>query len=144
MQLYTVYFWKKCSTCFGWYLHPSSGTHTTVSTASGTCKTVTVTCRYCGRVWTGLSVWEMYWTVLVRLRQQPHQNRSIHFPHHTQTCSNSSTTAAGNSNGLTSARCCRHSCVCSWWWVEYHPKYVELFPEINKLCSVASCWIYRV
>jgi hypothetical protein len=25
-----------CSTCFGWYLHPSSGAQTTVSTASGT------------------------------------------------------------------------------------------------------------
>jgi hypothetical protein len=39
-----------CSTCFGWYLHPSSGAHTTVSTASGTCQTVTATCRYRGRV----------------------------------------------------------------------------------------------
>jgi len=25
-----------CSTCFGWYIHPSSGTQITVSTASGT------------------------------------------------------------------------------------------------------------
>jgi len=25
-----------CSTCFGWFLHPSSGVQTTVSTASGT------------------------------------------------------------------------------------------------------------
>ena len=24
----------------------------------------------------------------------------------------------------------------------YHPKHVELFPDINKLCNVASCWIY--
>ena len=30
-----------CSTCFGWYLHPSSGAHTTVSTACDTCQTVT-------------------------------------------------------------------------------------------------------
>jgi hypothetical protein len=30
-----------CSTCFGWYVHPSSGAHTTVSTASGICHTVT-------------------------------------------------------------------------------------------------------
>ena len=29
-----------CSTCFGWYLHPSPGAHTTVSTASGICHTV--------------------------------------------------------------------------------------------------------
>jgi len=32
----------KCSTCFGWYLHPSSGTHTTVSTASDICNTVRI------------------------------------------------------------------------------------------------------
>ena len=39
-----------CSTCFRWYLHPSSGAHSTVSTASGICHTVTATCRYRGRV----------------------------------------------------------------------------------------------
>ena len=44
------------STCFGWYFHPSSGAHTTVSTASGICHTVTAICRYRGRVGTGLSV----------------------------------------------------------------------------------------
>ena len=38
-----------CSTCFGWYHHPSSGAQTTVSTASGICQTVTATCRYSGR-----------------------------------------------------------------------------------------------
>jgi hypothetical protein len=25
---------------------------------------------------------------------------------------------------------------------KYHPKHVEQFPEINKLCNVATCWIY--
>jgi len=42
----------------------------------------------------------------------------------------------------------------SWNWFEctvvctpdvgwkYHPKHVEQFPDINKLCDVASCWIY--
>jgi hypothetical protein len=25
---------------------------------------------------------------------------------------------------------------------KYHPKYVEQFPDINKLCNVASCRIY--
>jgi hypothetical protein len=24
----------------------------------------------------------------------------------------------------------------------YHPKYVEQFPDINKLCNFASFWIY--
>ena len=35
---------------------------------------------------------------------------------------NSSTIAAGSSNGLTNTRCCRYSCVCSLWWVEIPPK----------------------
>jgi hypothetical protein len=26
---------------------------------------------------------------------------------------------------------------------KYHPKHVEQFPDINKLCDVASCWIYE-
>jgi hypothetical protein len=25
---------------------------------------------------------------------------------------------------------------------KYHPKHVEQFPDINKLCNVAFCWIY--
>jgi len=24
--------------------------------------------------------------------------------------------------GLTSARCCRYSCMCSWWWVQIPPE----------------------
>ena len=53
MQRYTVYlFLENCSTCFGWHLHPYSGAHTTVFTVSGTCQTVTATCRYRGRLGT--------------------------------------------------------------------------------------------
>jgi hypothetical protein len=26
---------------------------------------------------------------------------------------------------------------------KYHPKHVGEFPDINKLCKVASCWIYN-
>ena len=63
MQLYTVFLSGNCSTCFGWYLHPSSGAQTTVSTASDISHTVTVICRYRGRVETGLSVlWVAYAT----------------------------------------------------------------------------------
>jgi hypothetical protein len=52
-----------CSTCFGWYFHPSSGAHTIVSTASGIFHTVTAICRYRGKVGTGLSVlWVAYAT----------------------------------------------------------------------------------
>ena len=56
MQRYSLFISGICSTCFGWYIHPSSGAHTTVSTASGIGHTVTVICRYRTRVGTGLSV----------------------------------------------------------------------------------------
>jgi len=52
-----------CSTCLGWYHHPSSGAQTTVPTACGICHTVIAICRYRGRVGTGLSVlWVAYAT----------------------------------------------------------------------------------
>jgi hypothetical protein len=54
--LHSLFITGNCSTCFGWYFHPSSGAHTTVSTTSGICHTVTAICRYCGRDGTGLSV----------------------------------------------------------------------------------------
>ena len=38
-----------CSTCFAWYLRPSSGAQTTVPTTSGICHTVTATCRCRGK-----------------------------------------------------------------------------------------------
>ena len=43
--LHSLFLSGNCSICFGWYHHPSSGAQTTVSTASGTCQTVTATCR---------------------------------------------------------------------------------------------------
>jgi hypothetical protein len=49
--IYSLFISVNCSTCFGWYLHPSSGAHVTVSTASGVSKTVTATFRE--RDWTG-------------------------------------------------------------------------------------------
>jgi hypothetical protein len=44
--LHSLFIYGNCSTCFGWYHHPSSGAQTTVSTASGICHTVTATCCY--------------------------------------------------------------------------------------------------
>jgi hypothetical protein len=64
-------------------------------------------------------------------------------PQHTQTGFNSSTIAADSSNGVTNTRCCRYSCMRFWWWWKYHPKHVEQFPDINKLCNFASCWIHK-
>jgi hypothetical protein len=54
--LHILFISGNCSTCFGWYFRPSSGAHTTVSTASGICHTVTAICLYRGRDGTGLSV----------------------------------------------------------------------------------------
>jgi len=43
--IYNLFISVNCFTCFGWYLHPSSGAHITVSTVSGIIGTVTATCR---------------------------------------------------------------------------------------------------
>jgi hypothetical protein len=61
--LHSLFISGNCSTCFGWYFHLPLGAHTTVSTSSGICHTVTAICRYRGRVGTGLSVqWVAYAT----------------------------------------------------------------------------------
>jgi len=64
-MLHSLFISGNCSTCFGWYFHPSSGAHTTVSTASGICHIVTVICHYRGRVGTGLSVPRVAYASLV-------------------------------------------------------------------------------
>jgi hypothetical protein len=46
----------------------------------------------------------------------------IRHPQHTHTCSTSSTIAADSSNGVTNTRCCRYSCMRSWWWAEVSPE----------------------
>ena len=107
MQRYTAHlFLENCSTYIGWYLHPSSGAHTTLSTASGTCQTVTATCRYRGRGGTATiirstlnciySIWHL-------------SNRYCYLSLSWKSCnfsSNTPTIEAGSSNGLISARCC--------------------------------------
>ena len=50
--------------------------------------------------------------------------------------------AAGSSNGVTNTRCCRYSRLCSWWWVEVPPETCRAVSRYNKLCNIASCWIY--
>jgi hypothetical protein len=63
-------------------------------------------------------------------------------PQHTHISSNSSTIAADSSNGVTNTRCCRYSCMRSWWCVEVPPETCRAVSRFNKLCNVASCWIY--
>jgi hypothetical protein len=52
--LHSLFISGYCSTCFGWYFHPSSGANKTASTAFGICHTVTAICRFRGKVGTGL------------------------------------------------------------------------------------------
>jgi hypothetical protein len=85
--LHSLFISGDCSTCFGWYYHPTSGAQTTVSTASGICHTVTA------------AVWQIPDAV--------------------------DTVVYAPDDG----------------W-RYHPKHVEQSPDINKLCSIASSWIY--
>jgi len=59
----------------------------------------------------------------------------------TVTSSRSATLTTGSITGLISARYCGYSVTSSWWWVKYHPKHVEQLTNLNKLYSVASCWI---
>jgi hypothetical protein len=67
----------------------------------------------------------------------------VHHPQHTQTSSNYSTIAANSHNGVTITDAVDTVlCAPDDWW-KYHLKHVEQFPDINKLCNVASCWIYE-
>jgi len=119
--LHSLFISGNCSTCFGWYPHPSSGAHTTVSAASGICQTVTVTCR--------------------------HPSSGAH---------TTVSTASGICQTVTATCRYRQVAVTVWQIPDavdtvvcasddgwgYHPKHVEQFPDINKLCNVASCWTY--
>jgi hypothetical protein len=44
--------------------------------------------------------------------------------------------------GVTNTRCCRYRCMRSWWWVDVPPETYRPVSRFNKLCNVASCWIY--
>jgi hypothetical protein len=110
--LHSLFKSGNCSTRFGWYFHPSSGAHTTVSTASGICHTLTAIWRYRGSLGTGLSVlWVAYAThsTLKPVWQIPDAVDTV---------------------------VCAPDDEC-----KYYPKHVEQFPDINKLCNVVSCWI---
>jgi hypothetical protein len=48
--------------------------------------------------------------------------------------------AADSSNDVTNTRCCRYSCLRSWWWVEVPPETCRAVSRY-KLCNVAYCWI---
>jgi hypothetical protein len=66
----------------------------------------------------------------------------VHQPQHNQTSSNSSTIAVVSRKfaPITDAV---DTVVCApdGGW-KYHTKYVEQYPDMNKMCTVSSCWIY--
>jgi len=43
------------------------------------------------------------------------------------------TCVAGSSNGVTKTRCCRYSCLRSWWWVVVPPETCSSVSRWNKL-----------
>jgi hypothetical protein len=100
--LHILFISGNCSTCLEWYFHPSSGAHTTVSTAFGICHTVTAICHYRGKLGTVLNVLWVAYATHSTLKPVPTLDDG---------------------------------------W-KYHPKHVQQFPDISKLCNVASCWIY--
>ena len=126
--------WWVVRECCGWCIHHPQHTRTgcyssTIVADSSNCVTNTRCCRYsCMCSW--------WWVVRVCC------GWCIRHPQHTRTGCNSSTIAAVSSNGVTNTRCFRYSCMYSWWWVVVHPKRIEQFPCINKLCNVAYFWIY--
>jgi hypothetical protein len=125
--LHSLFISGNCSTCFWYYFHPSSGAHTIVSTASGIFHTVTAISRYRGRVVTGLSVlWVAYAThsTLKPVPNLPRQRQIV------------AVTVWQISDAVD-----RVVCVPDDGW-KYHQKHVEQFPDVNKLCNVAYCWIY--
>jgi len=38
-------------------------------------------------------------------------------------------------------RCCRYTCLRSWWWVMVPPETCRAVSRQYKLCNFASCWI---
>jgi hypothetical protein len=50
-KLHSLFYLENCSTRFGWYHHPSSGTQTIVSTTSAVCHTVMERVKFTDKVY---------------------------------------------------------------------------------------------
>jgi hypothetical protein len=118
--LHSLFISGNCSTYFGQYFHPSSEAHPTVSTASGICHIVTAICRYRGVLWVAYATHST-------LKPVPT------FPWKRQIA----VTVWQITDAVDTVVCAPDN---GW---KYQPKYVEQFPDINKLCNVAYCWIYE-
>jgi hypothetical protein len=110
--LHSLFISGNCSTCFGWYFHPSPGAHLQ--------HLVFVTPLLLSAV------------------------SGVRNPQNTQTSSNSSTIATDSSNGVTNTRCCRYSCMHSWWWMEVPPETRRAVSRYKKnVQSYILLYIYR-
>jgi len=146
VTLHSLFISGNCSTCFGWYFHPSSGEHTTVSTESGICHTVTAICHLlvllgdltfmgtCIVIYSNIYpkrcnvtqfiyIWKLLYMFRVVL---PPIIRSV------------------------------YKCIYRIWYLSHRYCYLPLswkswnqyecavggVGQINKLCDVASCWMY--
>ena len=110
MQRYTVYLYLETALhVSGGTSTPSSGAHTTVSTASGICHTVTAICCYRGKVGTGLSVLCCVVGGVGHLQHNTAHSNQFQLFH-------------DSSNGVTNTRCCWYSCLRSWLWVRVPPE----------------------
>jgi hypothetical protein len=139
--LYTVYYISvNCSTCFGWWFHPSSGAHITAITApdSSNCSTTAedsrdglTSARCCNYSYMCSWLWvECSFNCSTTAEDSRDGLTGTRCCNYSYMCSwlwvecslNCSTTAGGSRDGLTSARCCNYSYMCSWWWVELPPE----------------------
>ena len=131
MQRYTVYFIWKLLYMFRVVPSPIIRSANNCITASGICHTVIAICR-CQLELVSTNCIYSVWYLLHRYYYLPLSWKSwnrfecavggVRHPQHTQTGFSSSTKAADSSNGLTNTRCCRYSCLRSWWWVEVPPE----------------------
>ena len=96
-----------------------------LSAASGICHTVTVICRYRGRVGGTIThhqerkqlyLQHLVFVTPLLLSAAIVEELKLLFS------SRSSTIAADSNNGVTNTRCCRYSCLRSWWWVMVPPE----------------------
>ena len=106
--LHSLFISGNCSTCFEWYLHPSSGAHTTVSTESGICQVIQQDATLHSFLYLETALHVSGGT------STHHQERiQLYLQHLVFVRLLSAAIAAGSSNGLTNTRCCRYSCMSS-------------------------------
>ena len=92
-----------------------------------------------------LLMWRIWWahnSIPIYI-QQDTRLHSLFITGNCSTCSGWYFNASSGAHTTVSTAYAVDTVVCppdDRW--KYHPKHVEQFPDINKLCNVGSCWIY--